>query len=77
VFVSVKPLHVSVFFLDHLQGALLCALCRYYSSRCITKQFTSRSPTDKNTKHAQMTYTCGHTLRNNTDSTNANQQEEL
>jgi hypothetical protein len=23
--------------------------------------FTSRSPTDKNTKHAQMTYTCNHT----------------
>ena len=36
-------------------------------------QFTSRSPTDKNTKHAQMTYTCGHILRNNTNSTNANQ----
>src|SRR5215475_12387088 len=25
-----------------------------------------RSPTDKNTKHTQMTYTCGHILRNNT-----------
>jgi len=25
--------------------------------------------TDKNTKHAQMTYTCGHILRNNTNST--------
>ena len=35
-----------------------------------------RSPTDKNTKHTQMTYTCGHILRNNTNSTNANQREE-
>jgi len=26
----------------------------------------SRSPTDKNTKHAQITYTCGHIPRNNT-----------
>ena len=34
------------------------------------------SPTDKNIKHAQMTYTCGHILRNNTNSTNANQREE-
>ena len=33
VFVSIKPLHVSVFFLDHLQGVLRCALRRYYSSR--------------------------------------------
>jgi len=33
VFVSIKPLRVSVFFLDHLQGVLRCALCRYYSSR--------------------------------------------
>jgi len=32
VFVTIKPLHVSVFFLDHLQGVLRCALCRYYSS---------------------------------------------
>jgi hypothetical protein len=32
VFVSIKPLHVSVFFHDHLQGVLRCALCRYYSS---------------------------------------------
>jgi len=39
-----------------------------------TSLFTSRSPTDKNTKHAQMTYTCGHILRNNTNSTNANQR---
>ena len=29
--------------------------------------------TDKNTKHTHMTYTCGHILRNNTNSTNANQ----
>ena len=38
--------------------------------------FTSRSPTDKNTKHAQMTYTCGHILCNNTNSMNANQREK-
>jgi len=31
--VSIKLLHVSVFFHDHLQGVLRCALCRYYSSR--------------------------------------------
>jgi len=37
---------------------------------------TTRSPTDKNTKHAQMTYTCDHILRINTNSTNANQREE-
>ena len=42
------------------------------SSVCV---FTSRSPTDKNTKHTQMTYTCGHILCN-TNSTNANQREE-
>jgi hypothetical protein len=50
VFVSIKPLHVSVFFLDH----------------DLLVNFTSRSPTDKNTKHTQMTYTSGHILRNNT-----------
>jgi hypothetical protein len=33
VFLSIKPLHVSVFLHDHLQGVLRCALCRYYSSR--------------------------------------------
>ena len=26
-FVSIKPLHVSVFFQDHIQGVLRCALC--------------------------------------------------
>ena len=40
------------------------------------RMFTGRSPTDKNTKHTQMTYTCGHVLRNNTNSTKANQREE-
>jgi len=40
------------------------------------RQFTSRSPTEKNTKHTQMTYTCSHILLNNTNSTNANQREE-
>ena len=148
-----KPLRVSVFFHDHLQGVLRCALCCYYSSRwfalvefvllrsmwphvyviCACLVFLSvghlqitnrqyvaacvcqlcvfvvlvcwwfadhqqticgrmcmssvrvwcscllvicRSPTDKNIKHAQMTYTCGHILRNNTNSTNENQREE-
>jgi hypothetical protein len=33
VFVSKKPLHVSVFFYYHLQGVFHYALCRYYSSR--------------------------------------------
>jgi hypothetical protein len=50
-------------------GVLVC-----WWSAC--ELFTSRSPTDKNTKHAQMTYTCGYILRNNTNSTNANQREE-
>jgi len=42
----------------------------------LVEKNTRRSPTDKNTKHTQMTYTCGHILRNNTKSTNANQREE-
>ena len=33
MFVSIKPLHVSVFCYDHLQWVLCCALCCYYSSR--------------------------------------------
>ena len=33
MFVSIKPLHVSVFFRDHLQGVLRCAFCHYCSSR--------------------------------------------
>jgi len=33
VFVSIKTLHVSVFFHDHFQGVLRCVLCSYYSSR--------------------------------------------
>ena len=33
MFVSIKPIHVLVFFLDHLQGVRRRALCRYYSSR--------------------------------------------
>jgi hypothetical protein len=32
MFVSIQPLHVSVFFHGHLQGVLRCALCRYYAS---------------------------------------------
>jgi hypothetical protein len=39
--------------------------------------FTSRSPTDKNTKHTQMTYTCGHILLNNTNSTNTKSAGEI
>jgi len=45
----------------------------WFNKMCGIKQ---RSPTDKDTKHAQMTYTCGHILRNNTNSTNTNQREE-
>jgi len=37
---------------------------------------TSRSPTNKNTKHAQVTYTCDYILCNSRNSTNANQREE-
>jgi hypothetical protein len=48
----------------------------YNPTHALFTLFTSRSPTDKNTKHAQMTYTCGHILRNNTNSTNANQREK-
>jgi hypothetical protein len=33
MFVSIKHLHVSVFFFFFFQGVLRCALCRYYSSR--------------------------------------------
>jgi hypothetical protein len=65
-FVSIKPLNVSVFFHDHLQGVLrscLLVIC-------------SLSPKGKNTKHTQMIYICGHILRDNTNSTNANQREE-
>jgi len=40
------------------------------------KMLKSRSPIEKNTKPTQMTYTCGHILCNNTNSTNENQREE-
>ena len=110
MFVSKKPLHVSVFFSRPSSGgpplcfvpllflplicirwvciitqyvaACLCHLCVFRVLVCWCScllvilsvgdllVFTSRSPTDKNTKHAQMTYTCGHILRNNTNSTN-------
>jgi len=45
-------------------GVLVC-----WWSAC---ELTSRSPTDKNTKHTDDI----HILRNNTNSTNTNQQEE-
>ena len=57
-------------------AACVCHLCMFGVLVCWWSEFTSRSPTDKNTKHTQMTYTCGHILRNNTNSTNANQREE-
>jgi hypothetical protein len=49
VFVSIKPVHVSVFFLAHLQGFFRCALCRYYPSRksaggIVTAQSTAEDP---------------------------------
>ena len=56
-------------------GRMCMSSVRVWCS-CLLVEFTSRSPTDKNTKHTQMTYTCGHILRNNTNSTNANQREE-
>jgi hypothetical protein len=40
--------------------------CGHILRNNTNSKFTSRSPTDKNTKHAQMTYTCDHILRNNT-----------
>jgi len=43
---------------------------------CLVLLSVGDLPIDKNTKHAQMTHTCGHILRNNTNSTNANQREE-
>jgi len=59
-------------------AACVCHLCVFgvlvcWWSAC---EFTSKSPTDKNTKHTQITHTCEHILRNNTNSTNANQREE-
>ena len=62
-------------------AACVCHLCVFsvlvcWWAACELEQITSRPPTDKNTKHTQMTYTCGHILRNNTNSTNANQREE-
>jgi len=100
VFVSIKPLHVSVFFSWPSSGgpplcfvpllflplicvhwvfiitpyvaACVCHLCVFGVLVCWWSA-CELSPTDKNTKHTQMTYTCGHILRNNTNSTNANQ----
>ena len=45
-------------------GVLVC----WWSACSQADHQQTRSPTDKNTKHAQMTYTCGHILRNNTNS---------
>jgi hypothetical protein len=58
-----------------------CAVCGRMSMSsvrvwCSYLLVICRSPKDKNTKHAQMTYTCGHVLRNNTNSKNANQREK-
>ena len=52
LFVSTKPLHVSVFFHDHLQGVIRCALCCYCTTNERTQPTlrTSTAPT--------------HTLRN-------------
>jgi len=52
------------------------SVCVWCSCLLVICLCTSRSPTDKNTKHAQMTYTCGHILHNNTNSTNSYQREE-
>ena len=55
-------------------AACVCHLCVFGVLVCWWSAW--RSPTDKNTKHTQMTYTCSHILRNNMNSTNANQREE-
>jgi len=41
MFVSIKPLHVSVFFLDHLQGVL-----RKSAGGRVTAQSTAKDPTE-------------------------------
>jgi len=54
----------------------MCVICACLVFLSVADLLVNRSPTDKNTKHAQMTHTCGHIPRNKTNSTNANQQEE-
>jgi hypothetical protein len=50
-------------------GDLLICVCLVFLS-------VGDITTDNNAKHTHMTYTCGHMLRNNTNSMNANQREE-
>jgi hypothetical protein len=50
MFVSIKPLHVSVFFFDHLQGVLHCSLCRYFPPADLRTQISGRN--SKGTKHS-------------------------
>jgi len=83
IYYSLAALHVSSDIFAHHQEHLKCItasgithVCRCRLTSLLVICFTSRLPTDKNTKHTQMTYRCGHILRNNTNSTNANQREE-
>jgi hypothetical protein len=43
MFESIKPLHVSVFFHDHLQGVLRCALCKS-AGGIVTTQSIAEDP---------------------------------
>jgi hypothetical protein len=65
-------------FVLHSMWPHVYVICVYlvFSSVGDLLVITSRSPTDKNTKHAQMTYTFSHILRNNINSMNASRQEE-
>jgi len=44
-------------------GRMCMSSVRVCSCLLVICLFTSRSTTDKNTKHPRMTYTCGHILR--------------
>ena len=45
--------------------------------RSVSLGLVTNVPTDKNTKHAQMTYNYGHILRNNTNSTERKSAEGI
>ena len=78
--VNLNNVIISSFNFDSIMFCTYCHILLWCFAhfRCMLYScwLRSRSPTDKNTKHTQMTYTCGHILRNNTNSTNANQREE-
>ena len=74
--VTIPPANLRSYYYTVCGRMCMSSVCVWCSCLSVICLFTSRSPTDKNTKHAQMTYTCGHILPNNTNSTNANQREE-